>query len=453
VTVKAFLSGQAPHYPVTIPYIISGSAVNPEDHDAEDGVITIKSGTNGEVVFHVVDDGSTGESNERVVLSLQAPQGAVLGSSDSHTVTIIEDNVAPLVDLYMEQRGMPTWTISPDNGPVIVTAVVRDANAEDTHSFDWSLSDNALVDISGAVDDGFMFDPRWLADGIYRVNVNVMDSGVPAQTVTGEVLIRVSASSADRDMIDTDLDGIPDYLDTIGNPAILQGDAETGSPSLLITEPGLGLRIGVAALAAGQHGAWLSIQDIESFATQVGGAAAGIDDGLTYSNGFVDFEVTGLSEAGEVARVVIPLAVPVGTDARYRKYDLFGGWKNFVVDDLNRLASASGSPDSCPIPGSAAYQHGLHTGDYCIQLTLEDGGPNDADGLRNGVIRDPGGIGMTAQALADGGASGSGGGGGGCTVGNRSFSDPVFLLVILLSLAGVLRGTRAPVAAGDVRLH
>jgi hypothetical protein len=448
VKVTAFLSGRAPRYPVTIPYSVSGSAVNPQDHDAADGIITISSGTTGGVVFHVVDDGGTGESNESVVFTLQAPQGAVLGASASHTVTIIEDNVAPLVDLYMEQGGSPTWIVSPDNGPVRVTALVSDANSHDTHSFDWSLSDNSLVDTGDAGDAEFMFDPQWLADGIYTVSVSVTDSGVPAEAVTAETLIRVSASSADRDRMDTDLDGIPDYLDAIDDPAILQGATGADSASLLVTEPGLGLRLGVAALAAGQNTAWVSMQGIESFAAQVGGAAAGMDDGLTYSNGFFDFEITGLPEAGDIARVVIPLDVPVGTAARYRKYDLFRGWQDFVEDSRNKLASAPGSADSCPEPGSSAYQNGLHTGDYCIQLTLEDGGPNDADTLRNGVIRDPGGIGMVAPAAADDGGSGGGGGssgggggggGGGCTVGNRTVLDPVLLLVILLSLVGVMR--------------
>ena len=448
MTVKAFLSGQAPRYPVTIPYTVSGSAVNPQDHDAADGIITISSGTSGEVVFHVVDDGGTGESNETVVFTLQAPQGAVLGASDSHTVTIIEDNVAPLVDLNMEQGGSPTWIVSPDNGPVRVAALVSDANSHDTHSFDWSLSDNSLVDTGDAGDAEFMFDPQWLADGIYTVSVSITDSGVPAEAVTAETLIRASASSADRDRMDTDLDGIPDYLDAIDDPAILQGGTGADSASLLVTEPGLGLRLGVAALAAGQNTAWVSMQGIESFAAQVGGAAAGIDDGLTYSNGFFDFEITGLPEARDIARVVIPLDVPVGTAARYRKYDLFRGWQDFVEDSRNKLASAPGSADSCPEPGSSAYRNGLHTGDYCIQLTLEDGGPNDADTLRNGVIRDPGGIGMAAPAAADDGGSGGGGGssgggggggGGGCTVGNRAVFDPVLLLVILLSLVGVMR--------------
>ena len=57
------------------------------------------------------------------------------------------------------------------------------------------------------------------------------------------------------------------------------------------------------------------------------------------------------------------------------------------------LASAAGEKGACPPPGSPAYQAGLAAGAGCIQLTLTDGGPNDSDGVKDGVIRDPGGAG------------------------------------------------------------
>ena len=56
--------------------------------------------------------------------------------------------------------------------------------------------------------------------------------------------------------------------------------------------------------------------------------------------------------------------------------------------------SAPGEPGNCPPPQSTVYRDGLNTGDWCVQLTIEDGGPNDADGLANGSIDDPGGVAM-----------------------------------------------------------
>ena len=69
-----------------------------------------------------------------------------------------------------------------------------------------------------------------------------------------------------------------------------------------------------------------------------------------------------------------------------------GSWRDFVVDDSNALSSAPGQDGACPPPGSHLYEAGLTVGHGCIQLTLEDGGPNDADIEVNGSIQDPGGL-------------------------------------------------------------
>ena len=351
VTVGVFLSGPAAHYPVVLPYTVGGSATNPGDHDAVDGVITINSGTTGSLVFHTVDDGVTGEVNDQVVITLQDPTGAVVGSHRTHTVTITEENAAPLADLRVEQQGMTTLRISPDNGPVIVTAEVHDPNPQDTHNFDWSLTDNNLVDTGEGGDTGFSFNPESLADGIYVINVTVTDSGVPAQTVTVEAPIVVSRSFSDKVLHDGDQDGIPDYLDAINQPAILQGVEGNTEQGLLVTEAGLRLRLGAAALAAGQYAAGVTLQDIDVFASQSGGVAADLNDALIYPNGFFDFEITGMSLAGESVQVVISQPAPIGEGAVYRKYHFDHGWQDFVVDSRNAWPRRPVAVTAAPSPG------------------------------------------------------------------------------------------------------
>ena len=111
-----------------------------------------------------------------------------------------------------------------------------------------------------------------------------------------------------------------------------------------------------------------------------------------------------------------------------------------MLDESNRVESAPGSNGSCPAPGDTAYRPGLQEGHYCVQLSIQDGGPNDADGLLNGVIRDPGGVGVVAQSLSGSTSAGEGsggGGGGGCSVSDSRSPDPVFLLLLFGSLAGL----------------
>ena len=73
-------------------------------------------------------------------------------------------------------------------------------------------------------------------------------------------------------------------------------------------------------------------------------------------------------------------------------------------------------------------------------LTLRDGGPGDSDGVANGVIIDPGGIGVADNAPASGSApqGGSGGGGGGCFIGAINDSGRCESMIGALCLLGYL---------------
>ena len=76
----------------------------------------------------------------------------------------------------------------------------------------------------------------------------------------------------------------------------------------------------------------------------------------------------------------------------YRKYSALGGWANFVENATNALNSAMAVEGACPELGSDAYTSGLTAGDTCLQLLIEEGGPNDADGVVNGTLVDPSGV-------------------------------------------------------------
>ena len=110
---------------------------------------------------------------------------------------------------------------------------------------------------------------------------------------------------------------------------------------------------------------------------------------MHYSGGYFDFVIAELLSASQSAKIVIPQteAIPAGTI--YRKYHPVRGWADFVQNVNNQVASAVGLPGICPAPGSAEFTPDLTEGHYCIQLTIEDGGPNDMDDEANRVIKDP----------------------------------------------------------------
>ena len=456
VTVTVKLSGTAADYPVIVPFVVTGSASNPLDHTARDGEIIISSGTRGSLFFETVDNGVNGTLPGTVIFDMQSPTNAVPGSHMTHTVTIIEDNAPPVVELTVAQAGMPVRTVYPFNGAVVVTAAVTDPDPGDEHSYDWSLSDNRLVPTSGTAGAQFTFDPEYLAPGIHTLRVTTTDNGSPAESVSVEIVLNVVATApvlsdaSDQDgdgrsdavegLGDIDQDGISDFLDAISNPVVLQGINGVSDHHLLATEPGAKLRLGATALAAGQASAFVIRKDIMDYGGTDGQPGVNSDDGVEYPGGLFDFVITGLTGPGQSVRVVLPQLAPLASGAVYRKYAPESGWQDFIIDGNNTVASARGSNGVCPAPGDPGYQDGLHAGDHCVQLTLEDGGPNDLDGLRNGVIRDPGGARPVPQASGDDSVSGSGngGGGGGCSINPAARMDPVWLFLLIAPAIGAL---------------
>ena len=123
-----------------------------------------------------------------------------------------------------------------------------------------------------------------------------------------------------------------------------------------------------------------------------GGFGANVEnENIQFTAGIFDFEVLG-AEAGESIRIVLPQLAAIPGNAIYRKYFSGVGWSDFVIDGRNTIASAPGALGVCPSPGDQSYVTGLTEGYFCVQLIIEDGGPNDTDGLANGIVKDPGGV-------------------------------------------------------------
>ena len=434
ITVNVHLSQtEAIVYPVTIPYTVSGTAVNGDDHNAVDGTVTINSpDTSGSIVFAAVNDGF-GDADETVIFTMGTPGNADAGGRTTHTVTLIEANVPPTVALTSSQAAADSRLVVISGGNVTVTAAVADPNPGDTQAYSWAGTDALLSDIDGdLINNTFLFDPSGLTDGFYNLVLTVTDSGAAATAV--EILLEVvtttpvllitdsdgdGISDSDESFDDVDGDGIPNYLDTDvlkANELQVSSSNPDSDGYIMRTNPGLVLRLGDVAFAAGADGAEVSADDIVNFGDNEGGSGANAVDSVPNVVGYFDFEVAGLTEAGQSVQIVLPVLQPIPASATYRKYDPVSGWSEFVVDAKNSLSSALGSPGECPLPGDAAYTVGLTTGHHCIQLMIEDGGSNDTDGKVNYVVVDPGEVASqsvtatTSSASTAGAVGGSGGG-------------------------------------------
>lgn len=412
VRVEVELNGEAPSYPLTVSYTVGGSA-GASDHDLVDGQLVIAAGKVGYIDFSILSD-SIAESQESVVLSLVDEAAVNLGFRVQHTITISEENIAPLASLQVNQNSEDRHTVGQQDGTVTVVSTVTDANAGQSLLYDWSRSDNALVNLS--IDPAeFVFDPTGVEAGVYSVVLAVTDDGSPAKSATAKTFVKVVPAlvvlnvgeDSDGDGVldtveglsDTDSDGIPDYLDNNDQCNVLPQQLSTAEGYLVEADPGVCLRIGHFAMSGETGGSQLVDQDIDKTTED----ALVPDTEAENVGGVFDFLVTDLPLQGQVVNVVIPQRVAIPENAVYRKLKS-GLWVGFASDAKNRVQSTVGEAGYCPPPESAAWTDGLTAGDWCVQLSIVDGGLNDDDNEANQMIVDPGGVavmGANTGALTD----------------------------------------------------
>ena len=251
----------------------------------------------------------------------------------------------------------------------------------------------------GAVIDGAVatFDPSTLGDTVASAGASVTDSGIGSLSTAASATIKILAAApvlgdtdTDGDGVadsaegygDSDNDGIPDYQDNIVETYLAPvGD----SGQVIQSDVGTTIRLGDTALADGNNEVGIDESDV---GTQ--------DEDWIYLGGLVDFEVSG-AQAGASYNIVLPLSIAVPEDAVLRKFiDANVGWQAFVENATNAVSSATAASGTCPESGSASYTAGLVLDATCIQLMIEDGGPNDADGAADGTVTDPSGVGVPA---------------------------------------------------------
>jgi len=390
VEVSVQLSGSAAVYPVTVPLVVSGAATA-EDFSVADSIV-ISEGIMGMVTMTVTAD-SEAETTEDVVITLGAMTNAVAGSVSERTIIITEDNVAPELMLTVTQGSNTGRVVAADGGTVTVTATYSDLNSADTHTLEWyevAIEDMPMLTTDGAV---ATFDPSTFGDSLVSISADVTDSGNPLLTTKASVSIKVLAaapalgdvdsdgdgiSDADEGYGDSDNDGVPDYQDNI-TESYLAPIGDSGQ----VVEASFGTTIvlGDIALSAGDNEIGIDEEDVGT-----------VDEDYSYLGGLADFEVSG-GQAGASYNVVLPLSVAVPANASVRKFiDANVGWQDFVLDANNAVSSATSASGSCPQPGNGDYTDGLTVGANCLQLLIEDGGANDADGVADGTVTDPSGI-------------------------------------------------------------
>ncbi|AOW78628.1 hypothetical protein A3Q34_18365 [Colwellia sp. PAMC 20917] len=389
VTVGIRLNGVSPQYPLHIPFIVTGSANSGDDHNLNSGVVVIESGTEAFIHFDILADVEI-EGQETIVLELGNTVNR--GSKFIHTVTINEDNVAPRVSLTLEQSGSAHAIIYQQAGEVVVNSKIDHPKPDRQFSYIWSNQEQIITDVDN-IDESFSFDPSNLSPGLYHIQLKVTDLNEPEFSDVFELNFKLQTMAIDLGSDDFDGDGIPDnieghedsdgdglanYMDAFAECNVMPSQVDT-SNFLVEGEPGVCLRLGDVALDNGANGLRIINEQITDTET------------VNMSSVF-DFIAYNLPMAGESYQIVLPQVQPVPAKAIYRKLMPLIGWVTFSETQADQLWSTQGERGYCPPPGDISWQKGLVEGSWCVQLTIQDGGINDADGLSNNMIVDPGGV-------------------------------------------------------------
>ena len=387
-TINVFLNGEAPLYPINIPYTVSGTS-DINDHNLSSGTLVIESGTSASLTVDTKADAII-EGEETLVVTLQPSLNV---GNAQHILTIVEGSVEPELALSAVQSNVQVTTIYPQLGTVDVTLSIANKEIDDIDYIDWSGTSSELTALDVSTSDTvFSFSPSSLNAGLYHVRAEVADkAGLVSMAEVAIVLELAPPQLTDEDSDgdgvpdsqegygDDDGDGIANYLDAVG-ACNVQPTGTANAPNFFIEgDAGGCLRIGDTAANNRANGVVVEESSVPS------------DEGFTSIGNTIDFVISGLPNKGASYRLVIPQQNVIPSNARYRKYSAAQmSWNEFVVDgNSDSIHSAKGEQGVCPAPSSAAWTEGLNAGDWCVRLTISDGGPNDDDGIANGSIADP----------------------------------------------------------------
>ena len=459
------LHGDAPQYPVELPFVFSASSNAPSGAASHtvlpsSRVISISSGRRGEILLQLPANYASSDGNPvRLTFSFTTTgvRNAVVGHADSLRVTIhpAETNLPPTL-LHLPRDGVvglqlrqpadattPMRVVEQSATPVELRVQARDPNG-DAISGQWWLfgplpSRSILFSAisTGTVSNNiwlatFSFNPQALELGQRYLNQVRLDDGRGGVTTVRRRFHVVAEGSTATHHHDSDGNGIGDAQQRHHLHHLLQGTVSGSTPHVLMAESGLSISLGEYSerayqRRAGQPAAALPSDD--ELLSSVGTAGYTLHD----ISGVYDFELRGVereeSGVGGEAMVVLPQQLPIPAGAVYLKYSA-GRWQPFDTAAGALHSAALAADGACPSPDDdSAYQPGLTVGHHCVRLTLMDGSSNDADGEVNGTVIDPGGIAVSAAPAPLTPTPSSGGGGGG---GATSLLTVLGLLLLLV---------------------
>lgn len=316
-------------------------------------------------------------------------------TEDSLEVIKNDDLRKPRLTLVAEQAGVKTRAFITDQGLARVTLQAENVDLTE-YVISWEGTDSELIDVNG---DSviFEFDPSILAAGSYYLKVGVLNVDEANLTdLTGAVAVAdlkvnvLDVGTIDQLQVDNDNDGIPDE-DELNPVEYMLSSINDGVK--MIVPYGMSVSLGDDAMVVGKSSPEMTPDEFTS-------SYSGLIHDSEFVNRILSFNIRDLPLHGMQVPVVVKLNEVLDEFSSYYKLKN-GAWVVFDQSNGDDVQSTTSVEGVCPDPGKK-YSNGLRKGHDCIKLLITDGGPNDDDGVVNGIIKDPGGIGAVAAVSSVG---------------------------------------------------
>ncbi len=382
------------YYPFTIQFTVQGANLQKDIYAPKELFIDVD----------ISDNAQAGDSFNLELLSSD------MGLSEHKIIAInvIDENLVANISLSVYQNNNVVAAVDKSAGMIEIIANIQDIN-NDEINLTWQLPDG--IEPLETTSNAITLNPELIAANNIIINVTAEEvSTTEKYSVTQSINIALLStlpelsltadtdndgiSDAEEGFLDLDNDGIAEYLDNDNNANHLPL-MDTHKP--IQTVIGSSLSLGSIIKSSSTPivaNSVINDTDLASFAEGLG-LNNHIDNHANRVTPMVNFIISGDTVRDDGAVVVIPLPddVTISAEAVFRKYISNQGWFDFVEDSKNHISSALlDNNNNCPTPNSAEYTSGLNVGHQCLQLIIEDGGPNDADGAINGQVEDPGAL-------------------------------------------------------------
>jgi len=123
---------------VTVPFTRGGTASGGPDYTSSSSPLTIPAGTKSRSLVVNINDDSLDEPDETAVFTIGTPSNALLGANDTHTLTITDNDLPPLVSFQVASQEV-------SEGLTLTTSVVLSSVSGKNITIPFSLVDDTTT--------------------------------------------------------------------------------------------------------------------------------------------------------------------------------------------------------------------------------------------------------------------------------------------------------------------